>query len=126
VYYIGTSNATKDLQSVLVFMMDDIKGNIIVRSDECLFHTKTENNLLATLKFFFNQCQKNGLKLHANECVLSATMGKHCGRLITKDDVPFVPKHKEALQTIGKPQNGADLAQNVAAVNWMRSQISNY
>jgi hypothetical protein len=32
----------------------------------------------------------------------------------------------EALQTMREPQNGADLAQYVAAVNWMRSAIPNY
>jgi hypothetical protein len=32
----------------------------------------------------------------------------------------------EALQTMQKPQNGTDLVQYVAAVNWMRSAIPNY
>jgi hypothetical protein len=32
----------------------------------------------------------------------------------------------EALQTMCEPQNGADLVQYVAAVNWMRSAIQNY
>jgi hypothetical protein len=32
----------------------------------------------------------------------------------------------EALQTIHEPQNGADVVQYVAAVNWMRSAIPNY
>jgi hypothetical protein len=32
----------------------------------------------------------------------------------------------EALQTMHKPQNSADLVQYVAAVNWMRSAIPNH
>jgi hypothetical protein len=32
----------------------------------------------------------------------------------------------KALQTMREPQNGADSAQYVAAVNWMRSAVSNY
>jgi RNase H-like domain found in reverse transcriptase len=32
----------------------------------------------------------------------------------------------EALQTMQEPQNGTDLVQYIAAVNWMRSAISNY
>jgi RNase H-like domain found in reverse transcriptase len=32
----------------------------------------------------------------------------------------------EALQTMQEPQNGADLVQYVATVNWMRSAIPNY
>jgi hypothetical protein len=32
----------------------------------------------------------------------------------------------EALQTMHEPQNGAELVQYVAAVNWMRSAIPNH
>jgi hypothetical protein len=50
-----TRNAAQHLQFVLVFMMDDIKSNIKVWLDDCLLHTKTEEDLLATLNFFFKQ-----------------------------------------------------------------------
>jgi Reverse transcriptase (RNA-dependent DNA polymerase) len=107
-------------------MMYDIKSNIKVWLDDCLLHTRTEDNLLAILKIFFKQCQDYGLKLHASKCVLFATTVRYCGRLITKDGVHFDPKNMEALQTMQEPQNGADLVQYVAAVNWMRSAIPNY
>jgi predicted DNA-binding transcriptional regulator YafY len=32
----------------------------------------------------------------------------------------------EALQTMREPQNGADLVQYIAELNWMRSAIPNY
>jgi hypothetical protein len=57
------------------------------------------------------------LKLYASNCVLFATAVQYCGKLITKDGVRFDPKNMEALQTKHEPQNGADLAQNVAPVN---------
>jgi hypothetical protein len=107
-------------------MMDDIKSNIKVWLHDCLLHTKTEDDLLGTLNFFFKQCQEHGLKLNARKCVLFATTLRYCGRYITKDGVRFDPKNMEALQTIHEPQNGADLVQYVAAVNWMRSSIPNY
>jgi RNase H-like domain found in reverse transcriptase len=94
--------------------------------DDCLLHTKTEDDLLATLNFFFKQCREHGLKLHASKCVLVATRVRYCGRLITKNGVSFDPNNMEALQTMHEPQNGADLVQYVAAVNWMRSAIPNY
>jgi hypothetical protein len=94
--------------------------------DDCLLHTKTEDDLLATLNFFFKKCQKHGLKLQASMCVLFASMVRYCGSLITKDGVRFDPKNTEALQTMQEPQNGADLVQYVAAVNWMRSAITNF
>jgi RNase H-like domain found in reverse transcriptase/Reverse transcriptase (RNA-dependent DNA polymerase) len=122
----GTRNATQHLQFVLVVMMDDIKSNIKVCLDDCLHHTKTEDDLLATLSFFFKKYQEHGLKLHASKCVYFATTVRYCGRLITKYGVRFDPKNMEALQTMHEPQNGADLVQYVAAVNWMRSAIPNY
>jgi hypothetical protein len=74
-------------------MMDDIKSNIKVWYDDCLLHTKTEDDLLATLNFFFKKCQKHGLKLFASKCLLFATTVKYCGRLITKDGEHFDPKN---------------------------------
>jgi RNase H-like domain found in reverse transcriptase len=122
----GTRNATQHVQSVLVVMMVDITSNIKVWLDDCLLHTKTEDDLLATLNFFFKQCREYGLKLHASKCVLFAITVRYCGRLISKDGVRFDPKNMEALQTMQQPQSGADLVQYVAAVDWMRSAIPNY
>jgi Reverse transcriptase (RNA-dependent DNA polymerase) len=107
-------------------MMDDIKSNIKVWLDDCLLHTKTEDDLLATLNFFFKQCREHGLKLHARKCVLFATTVRYCGRFITKDGVRFDPKNMKALQTMQQPQNGSDLVHYVAAVNWMRRAIPSY
>jgi hypothetical protein len=111
---------------MLVVLMDDIKSNIKVWLDDCLLHTKTEDDLLTTLNFFFKKCQENGSKLHASNCVLFVFTVRCCGRLITKDGVRFDPKNMEALQTMQEPQNGADLVQYVAALNWMRSAIPKY
>jgi RNase H-like domain found in reverse transcriptase len=94
--------------------------------DDCPLHTKTEKDLLATLNFFFKKCQEHGLKLHASKCVLFATTVRFRGRFITKDGVRLNPKNMKALQTMQQPQNGTDLVQYVAAVNWMRSVIPNY
>jgi hypothetical protein len=106
--------------------MDDIKSNIKVWLHDCLLHTKTEDDLLATLNLFLKQYQEYGLMLHASKCVLFASTVRYCGSLITKDGVRFDPKNMEALQTMQEPQNGAYLVQYVAAVNWMRSAIPNY
>jgi hypothetical protein len=56
----GTRNSTQHLQSVLFFMMEDIKSNIKVKLDDCHLHTKTEDDLLATLNIFFKKCQEHG------------------------------------------------------------------
>jgi hypothetical protein len=98
-------------------MMDDIKSNIKVWLGDCLLRTKTEDNLLATLNFFFKQYQEHGLTLHASKCVLFATTVRYCGRLITEDGVRIDPKNMESLQTMQEPHNGADLVQYDAAVN---------
>jgi hypothetical protein len=99
--------------------MDNIKTNIKVWLDDCLLYIKTEDDLLATLNFFFKKCQDHGFKPHASKCLLVATTVRYCGRLITKDEVRSDPKKMEALQTMQEPQNGANLVQYVAVFNWM-------
>jgi hypothetical protein len=79
----GTRNESQHLQSVLVVMMDYVKSNIKVWLDYCLLHTKTEEDLFATLNFSFKKFQEHGLKLHASKCVLFASTVRYCGRLIT-------------------------------------------
>jgi hypothetical protein len=116
----------RNLQSVLVVIMDDIKSNIKVWLNDYLLHTMTADDLLATLNFFFKQCQKYGLKLHASKCMLFATTVKYCGRLTTKDGVRLDPNNMESLQAMQEQQNGADLVQYVAAVKWIRRAIPNY
>jgi hypothetical protein len=106
-------------------MMDDITSNIKVWLADCLPHTRTENDLLTTLNFFFNKWKKYGLKLYASKHVLFETTMRYCGRLIAKDGVHFDQKKMKALQTMCEPQNGADLVEYVAAVNWMRIAILN-
>jgi hypothetical protein len=53
----GTRKATQHLQSVLVIMMDDIKSSIKLWLDDCVLHTTTKYDMLATLNIFFKQCQ---------------------------------------------------------------------
>jgi hypothetical protein len=81
-------------------MMDYIKSNIKAWLDDFLLHTKTEDDLLATLNIFFKQCREHRLKLHTSKCVLFKTKVLYCGRLIIKDGVRFNPKNMEALQTM--------------------------
>jgi hypothetical protein len=100
-------------------------SSIKVWLNDCLLHTKTEDVLLATLNFFFKQCQKYGLNTHPSKCICFETM-MFCGRLITKDGVIFDPKNTEARQSMFEQQNGADLVQYFAAVDWMRSTVPNY
>jgi Reverse transcriptase (RNA-dependent DNA polymerase) len=107
----GTRNATRHLQSVLVVMMDDIKSNIKVWLDDCLLHTKTEDDFLATLSFVFKQCQKYILKLHASKCVLFRTTVRYCGKLIAKDGARLDLNNMKTLQTMCEPKKGADLIQ---------------
>jgi hypothetical protein len=107
-------------------MMDDIKGNLKVWLDDCLLHTNTEDDFLSILNFVFKQCQEYGLKLQVSKRVLFAAMVRYFKMLITKDGVRLNPNDMDALQTMCEPQNGTDLVEYVAAINWMRRAILNY
>jgi Reverse transcriptase (RNA-dependent DNA polymerase) len=120
----GRRNAAQHLQSVLAVMMDDIKSNIKVWLDDCLLHTKTEDDLPATLNFLFKKCQEHGLKLDASKCVLFATTMRYCGSLITKDGVRFDPNNMEALQTMQEPHNGCSAARTNVVLQIVMSTIT--
>jgi hypothetical protein len=76
--YYKEQGTLHNMQSVLVVMTNDIKKNIKVWLDDCLLHTKTEDDLLATLDFVLKQCQKYELTLHASKCMYFATILRFC------------------------------------------------
>jgi hypothetical protein len=63
------------------------------------------------------------LFLHAAKCDLYGTEIRYCGRIITAEGVRYDPRSMSTLQQMGTPQNGGDLVQYVAALNWMRSSL---
>jgi hypothetical protein len=71
----------------------------------------------------FPPCLQNGLFLHAAKCNLYGTEVRYCGRIITAEGVRYDPRTMTTLQHMGTPQNGGDLVQYVAALNWMRSSL---
>jgi hypothetical protein len=79
--------------------------------------------LLQVLEHFFKTCLQHGLFLHAAKCNLYGTEVRYCGRIITEEGMRYDPRTMYTLQHMGTPQNGGDLVQYVAALNWMRSSV---
>jgi hypothetical protein len=67
---------------------------------------KTEDDVLATLNFFFEECQKHGLNFYISKCMLFATMMRYCGRLFTKVGVCLESQNMQALLKMCEPQTG--------------------
>jgi RNase H-like domain found in reverse transcriptase len=57
------------------------------------------------------------------KCDLYGTEVRYFGRIITAEGVRYDPRTMSTLQQMGTPQNGGDLVQYVAALNWMRSSL---
>jgi RNase H-like domain found in reverse transcriptase len=57
---------------------------------------------------------------------LHGTEFRFCRRIITTEGVRYDPRAMSTLQKMGTPQNGGDLVQYVAALNWMRSSLPLY
>jgi hypothetical protein len=79
--------------------------------------------LLEVLEYFFKKCLQHGLFLHAAKRNLYGTEVRYYGRIITAEGVRHDPRTMSTLQHMGTPQNGGDLVQYVAALNWMRSSL---
>jgi hypothetical protein len=71
-----TKNVTQHLQSVLVVMMDDIKRNIKVWLDDCLLHTKTEDELLATLNFLLQEMSRAWIEAARRQMRVVCNLGE--------------------------------------------------
>jgi hypothetical protein len=104
--------------------MHDIRHSVKIWLDDNMIHVTDEGKLLEVLEYFFNTCLQHGLFLHAAKCDLYGTELRYCGRIITAEGVWYDPRTMSTLQQMGTPQNGGDLVQYVAALNWMRSQLT--
>jgi Reverse transcriptase (RNA-dependent DNA polymerase)/RNase H-like domain found in reverse transcriptase len=119
----GTTNATVHMQSIMEDLMHDIRHSVKIWLDENMIHVTDEKKILGVLEYFLKKCLQHGLFLHAAKCDLHGTEVRYCGRIITAEGVRCDPRTMSALQQMGTPQNGGDLVQYVAALNWMRSSL---
>jgi hypothetical protein len=104
-------------------LMHDIRHSAKTWLDDNMIHVTDEEKLLEVLEYFFNICLRHGHFLHAAKCNLYGTEVRYCGRIITAHGVRYDPRTMFTLQHMGTPQNGGDLVQYVAALNWMRSSL---
>jgi hypothetical protein len=79
--------------------------------------------LLEVLEHFFKKFFQHALVLHAAKCNLYGTEVRYYGRVITAEGVRYDPRTMSTLQQMGTPQNGGDLLQCVATLNWIRSSL---
>jgi hypothetical protein len=111
------------MQSVMENLMHDILQSVKIWLDDNMIHVTDEEKLLEVLEYFFKKCLQHGIFLHAAKCNLYGTEVRYCGRIITAEGVRYEPRTISTLQHMGAPQNGGDLVQYVAALNWMRSSL---
>jgi RNase H-like domain found in reverse transcriptase/Integrase zinc binding domain len=112
------------MESIMEDLMHDIRHSVKIRLDYNMIHVTDEEKLLEVLEYFFKKCLQHGLFFHAAKCDLYGTEVRYCGRIITAEGVRYDPRTMYTLQQMGTPQNGGDLVQYVAALNWMRSSLS--
>jgi Reverse transcriptase (RNA-dependent DNA polymerase) len=119
----GTTNATVHMKSIMEDLMHDIRHSVKIWLDDKMIHVTDEEKLLEVLQYFFKTCLQHGLFLHAAKCDLYGTEVRYCGRIIIAEGERYDPRTVSTLQKMGTPQNGGDLVQRVAALNWMRSSF---
>jgi RNase H-like domain found in reverse transcriptase/Reverse transcriptase (RNA-dependent DNA polymerase) len=119
----GTTNATVHMQSIMEDLMHDKRHSVKIWLDANIIHVISEEKLLEVLETFFKKCLQHGLFLQAAKCDLYGPEVCYCGHIITAEGVRYDPRTMSTLQQMGTPQNGGDLVQYVAALNWIRSSL---
>jgi hypothetical protein len=104
-------------------LMHEIRHSVKIWLDDNMIHVTDEKKLLEVLEHFLKKCLQHGLFLHAAKWDLCGTEVRYCGRIITAEGVRYDPRTMSTLQQMGTTQNGGDLVQYAAALNWMRSSI---
>jgi hypothetical protein len=107
----------------MVDLMHDIRHSVKLWLYYNMIHATDEEKLLEVLEYFVMKCFQHGLFLHAAKSNLYGTEVRYCGRIITAKGVRYDPRTMSTLQQMGIPQNGGDLIQYVAALNWIRSSM---
>jgi hypothetical protein len=120
----GTTNATVYMQSIMEDLMHDIRHSVKIWLDDNTIHVTDEEKLLEVMEHFFKTCLQHGLFLLAAKCNLYGIEVRYFGRIITAEGVQYDPRTMYTLQQMGTPQNGGDLVQYVAALNWISSAAS--
>jgi hypothetical protein len=85
-----------------------------------MIHVTDKEKLLEVFKRSF---LLHGLFPHAAKCNLYGTEVCYCGRITTAEGVRYDSRTMSTLQHMGTSQNGGDLVQYAAALNWMRSSL---
>jgi RNase H-like domain found in reverse transcriptase len=111
------------MQSIMEELMHDIRHSVNIWLGDNMIHVTDEKKLLEVLEHFLQKCLQHGLFLHASKCDLYGTEVRYCGRILTAEGVRYDPRTMSTLQHMGTPQNGGDLVQYMAALNWMRSSL---
>jgi hypothetical protein len=100
-----------------------IRHSVKIWLDGNMIHVTDEKKLLEVLEHFLKKCLQHGIFLHAAKCDLYGTEVRNCGHIVTAEGVRCNPRIMSTLQRMGTPQNGGDLVQYVAALNWMRNSL---
>lgn len=122
----GQTNATAYVQSTIQELTVSLRDKLLQWLDDLLFHCPGTEELMASLREFFEICRRNGIKLHAAKCQFFLKTVNWCGRRISAEGIRLDPRRLDALVDMQPPQKGDELQQFLCAANWMRSVIPSF
>jgi hypothetical protein len=122
----GTTTAKINMQAIVENLIHEIRHSVKIWLDGNMTHVTREDNLLEVPECFFNKCLQHVLFLHAAKCNIYGSEVLYCRCIITTEGVRYDLLKMSTLQHMDTPQNGGDLIQYVAALNWMRSSFPSF
>jgi Reverse transcriptase (RNA-dependent DNA polymerase) len=119
----GNYNSVAYLKSCMDTMLLPLADQVIVWLDDVLTNARSEAELLATLRKFFEFCREHGLLLRAAKCDFFCLRFIWCVPILTAEGISFNPAHLAGLRNRSPPITGAELQQFLCAFSWVRTVL---
>lgn len=115
----GLTNATSHFQGTIEPLFSAIRKNLKAWLDDFNLYAKTEGQMLALLRTFFEICRDHNLFLSAKKCKLFKKEIRWCGRIIGKDGYKMDPSRVSGLRELDLPKYAGELCEYVHCCRWM-------
>ena len=122
----GAKNSAVNFQAKVEPCFAEIGDMVKGWLDDFIVYTASEDEHLATLRKFFEVCERVNLKISAKKTTLFTTEAKWCGRIINGSGSKLDPRHVEGLSGACDPVTADELSQFVNCAQWMSQCIPDF
>ena len=94
--------------------------------DDVAIHTKSEEELISTLRDAFGVCRNYNFKISAVNCKLFLRKLEWCGRIIDAEGIQFDPRKLVDMRSMALPTTAGELCEYIHCLGWMAPSIPSF